>query len=381
MRIAFVATDVREHKRDYQNTQATFGTAPAALLSGFANLTDAEVHVISCARQPMRSQEKLADNIWYHSLHVPRLGWMRTGYQGCVRAVRRKLRELGPDIVHGQGTELDCALDAVFSKFPNVITLHGNMRQIARFMKARPLSFHWLAARLEALALPRADGVVCISRYTQQAVSQLARRTWVIPNAVDASFFAVQAERSKGIRPRILCVGVITPLKNQIAFMTALDGLAQKHPLEVVFLGDLIRDDPYGLQFQELIRSRPWCTHAGFADRNELKEQLRRASLLVLPSHEENCPMSVLEAMATGLPVVASKLGGVPDLVQEGDTGYFCNPKEGGSMAAAVEKIVTNPSLGQEMGERAKKRALNRFHPDIIARQHLEVYREVLSTS
>ena len=97
---------------------------------------------------------------------MPRIGWLRTGYQGCIRAARKKLREIQPDIVHGQGTERDCAISAAFSGFPNVVTVHGNMRKIARANCARPFSFLWLAARLEGFTLPRTDGVVCITRIT-----------------------------------------------------------------------------------------------------------------------------------------------------------------------------------------------------------------------
>ena len=97
------------------------------------------------------SPPKLAPNIFFHSLHVPKIGWMRTGYQGCIRAVRKKLKAIQPEIVHGQGTETDCAINAVFSGFPNVLTIHGNMRLIAKVNRVRPFSFPWLAARLERL--------------------------------------------------------------------------------------------------------------------------------------------------------------------------------------------------------------------------------------
>jgi hypothetical protein len=59
-----------------------------------------EIHVISCTQQPLSAPEKLAPNIWFHPLHVSKWGWLRTGYQGCVRAVRQKLKEIQPDIVH-----------------------------------------------------------------------------------------------------------------------------------------------------------------------------------------------------------------------------------------------------------------------------------------
>src|SRR5208337_5466639 len=126
--------------------------APEALIEGFALTPGLEVHVVSCTRQPMKSPEKLAENIWFHSLHAPKIGWMRTGYQGTIRATRKALRSIGPDIVHGQGTELNCGMDAVRSGFPNVLTIHGNMAEMARLFKARIGSFQWLAARLENFA-------------------------------------------------------------------------------------------------------------------------------------------------------------------------------------------------------------------------------------
>src|SRR5208282_4323230 len=178
MKIALLTTDNREHERTYSETMPRFGRAPEALLQGFAELGEAEIHVVSCAQQPMQSLEKIADNIRFHSLHVPKIGWLRTLYQGCIRATRRKLREIRPDIVHGQGTERDCALAAVLSGFPSVLTIHGNMRIIAKLNRARIFSYQWLAARMETFAVPRAAGVVCITRYTQDAMQGLARKTW-----------------------------------------------------------------------------------------------------------------------------------------------------------------------------------------------------------
>lgn len=99
----------------------------------------------------MRSPAKLVDNIWFHSLHVPKIEWLRAAYQGCIRATRRKLHELKPDIVHDQGMERDCSISGVFSGFPNVLTIHGNIRLIARPEQAKP--FWWLAARLDLFKL------------------------------------------------------------------------------------------------------------------------------------------------------------------------------------------------------------------------------------
>ena len=377
MRIALLTTDSREVLKEYDSSVPHFGTAPEALMQGFARLPEVEVHVVSCLRKKTDAPPKLAPNIFFHSLHVPRIGWMRTAYQGCIRAVRKKLKAIRPEIVHGQGTELDCALDAVFSGFPNVLTIHGNMRRISRVNGARPFSFQWLAARLERFTIPRSGGVVCVTHYTQQAVKDLAWCTWVVPNAVDASFFAINA--APAAPARILCIGQVYMLKNQNAFIRALDSLAAKHKFELRFQGVASQHDAYGQEFFSLVKARPWCVYGGLANREELKALLRQATMLVLPSLEDNCPMTVLEAMAAGVPVVAAEVGGLPDLIEDGKTGFFCDPLEPVSMSAAVEKVLTNPTAAAGVAHQARRCARERFHPEVIARRHLEIYREVLS--
>lgn len=377
MRVAILTTDTREAIPGCTDPQPRIGIAPEALLQGFALLPEVEVHVVSCLKQPVPSPEKIAPNIFYHGVTVPRIGWLRTGYQGCIRAVRKKLREIRPDIVHGQGTERDCAISAVFSGFPNVVTIHGNMRKIARANHARPFSFLWLAGQLEGFTLPRTDGVVCITHYTQRAVERLARRTWVLPNAVDASFFDVQAAPDADATPIVLCVGAVCLHKNQNNFIRALDPLAEQKKIEVVFLGQTDAG-AYGAEFLQLVKARAWCEHAGFAGRERVKEFFKTATALALPTLEDNCPMVVLEAMAAGVPVLASNVGGVPDLVEPEKTGLLCDPQSPESFRAGLARLLDDRELCRRLAVAAKQQAHERFHPQVIAGQHLEIYREML---
>jgi len=377
LRIVILTTDNREPHKDYDNPMPHFGTAPAALLQGLAMLPEIEVHVVGCIRRPVQSPEKIAPNTFFHSLVVPKIGWIRTLFQGCIRAARKKLHEIQPDIVHGQGTEADCSISAIFSGFPNVLTLHGNMRHIAALNRDRMFSYNWIAARLESFVLPRTDGVVCITNYTREAVRALAPRTWVLPNAVDQSFFDVQNVSAANEPPVGLCVGTICALKNQHAFIRALDPLAQAKKFKVVFAGAPSRDT-YGAEFHRLVQERPWCEHIGFLNREQLKRRLATAAFVALPTREDNCPMVVLEAMAAGVPVLASKVGGVPDLIEPGKTGLFCDPARPESFRAGVEKLLADRPWSQQLAAAARAEALRRFHPLVIARKHLDIYREVL---
>ena len=105
-RVALITTDKRESFRDYGQAMPSFGTAVEAILPALSRLKDFEFHIISCYQKPVQSPPKLYDNILFHGLHVPRRGWLRSLYSGCRRAIKRKLLEIEPDVVHGNGTRM-----------------------------------------------------------------------------------------------------------------------------------------------------------------------------------------------------------------------------------------------------------------------------------
>ena len=88
--------------------------------------------------------------------------------------------------------------------------------------------------------------------------------------------------------------------------------------------------------------------------------------------------MVVLEAMAAGVPVVAAKVGGVPDLIQEGKTGILCDPLDAENMRSAIERMMTDPGRARDLAMNALESAQQRFHPRVIAQRHLSIYQEVL---
>jgi glycosyltransferase involved in cell wall biosynthesis len=217
---------------------------------------------------------------------------------------------------------------------------------------------------------------VCITNYTRSAVGVLAPKTWVLPNAVDPGFFDVMPAPD-GPPPVLVCIGAICLRKNQNAFIRALDPLAAAKEFKLLFVGQP-DDGEYGAEFFELLRTRPWCGHVPFSDRDRVREFLRTATAVALPTLEDNCPMVVLEAMAAGVPVLASEVGGVPDLIQPGVTGLFCNPQRPESFRAGVARLLDDPAFARQLAAQARQRARERFHPEVIARGHLEIYREVL---
>jgi glycosyltransferase involved in cell wall biosynthesis len=181
--------------------------------------------------------------------------------------------------------------------------------------------------------------------------------------------------------PVILVVATVDERKNQNAFIRALDPLAKNMSFEVRFFGGCGASH-YAHEFRELIASRSWCHYGGMLGREELRTQFEQADVLALPTHEDNCPMVVLEAQAAGVPVIASNVGGVPDLVEDGVTGLLVSPEDPETFHTAVEKLlINNDSLRERLALSAHQMALEKYHPRVIAGKHFEIYREIINTS
>jgi glycosyltransferase involved in cell wall biosynthesis len=247
-----------------------------------------------------------------------------------------------------------------------------------KLLKLKPFSYYWLVAQVERWTIPRTDGVLCITHYTEDLVRPRARRTWVLPNPVDPSFFSLK--NTPLDVPEIICVAYIQERKNQIRLLEGLDPVAKQTRFKMVFYGTAAEGDPYGAKFMAMLKERPWCEYRGFADRKTLKAALERATALVLPSIEENCPMSVLESMAAGVPVAASRAGGIPDLFEDGVSGLFFDPHDPKSIGSAIQRLLTDRALAGRLAVQARDRALQKFHPEVIAKGHLEIYRDLLNS-
>jgi glycosyltransferase involved in cell wall biosynthesis len=381
MRIVQLTTDSRDHFCQYQNPQPAFGAAPQALLHGFVNLPELEVHVVSCVRRPLGSPAKIAPNIWYHSLLVPRWGWWRTAYQGCIRAVRKKLRVIQPDIVHGQGTERDCALAAVLSPFPNILTIHGNMAELGRRFGARLGSFEWLAAHLENFALKRTAGVFCNSEYTEALVRPRARRTWRVANPLRPEFFSALGRTEKHRRCTLLNVGVVTPRKRQVELLEVAENLRRQGlDFEWLFIGDASPADPYAARFLDRIKplaAAGFARYLGSKSVSELIQCFDQAHALVHLPSEEAFGLVAAEAMARDLKFFGARTGGLVDIASGAPGAELFPPDDLPALAASLAAWI-RAGFAPQPGAAALMRS--RYHPEVIARRHLEIYREVLSS-
>ena len=377
IKLLLVTTDNREHHGRYDLPDPWLSAPVLALINGFEQFPeDIEVHVASCAKHAMSAPSKLAANVYFHQLIVPKLGWGRSLFLGCAYAVRKLARSIGADIVHGQGTERDSAMAAACSGKPSVITIHGHMGRIVEFTQAKFGSYYWMVSRLERWIVKHSDGVVALNTYTEARVAGKATRTWIIPNAVENEFFTDHphpTSHSQGI-----CVANIAPWKNQVSLIDACRPLLEAGTCRISFAGGLPHGTPYSDAFEARLREVQGISHLGLLSPSAIRANTSKSGFLILPSLEENCPMAILEAMAAGVPVVASRIGGIPDLIRDGETGLLFDPNDPADIRRRVRRISTDPELRARLGTNGQAEALRRFHPKVVAKEHIEAYHDLI---
>lgn len=305
---------------------------------------------------------------------------MRTLYQGCIRATRKKLQEIQPDIVHGQGSEFDGAISAVFCGSPNVLTIHGNMAELARRFNHRIGSFTWLAGRLEDFALARTRGVFCNSAYTESLVKPRTRQTWRVPNPLREAFFAPPVVGPRTDRCIIVTVGVISERKRQLELLEVARCLRhQQLKFEFWFIGRAEANSPYAVEFFDQLKPLEAAECARYLGEKSVTELIAcfdQASAAIHFPSEEAFGLVVAEALARGLKFFGSRLGGIQDIAEGIPGAELFNSEDWEGLGKAISGWINQGFRRPGSAAAIRKR----YHPEVIAQRHVEIYREVLST-
>jgi glycosyltransferase involved in cell wall biosynthesis len=243
-----------------------------------------------------------------------------------VRRLRRASRDA--DLVHAHW--LAGAAVARFSGRPFVVTLHGT----GSAGRLSDLSLAARAPRLVRFLLRPARAVICVSDVLAETMRSIGlEHARSIPNGVDLP--RERLEESE--EPFVLYAGRLSQEKGIGELVEATRGM------RLVVAGD---GPLRGLVPDAL----------GFVSHDELDRLYDRAAVVVLPSHREGLPICVLEAMAHGRPVVATTVGGIPQLVEDGRTGLLVEPGDAEGLRVALERLLSDAELRRRMGRAARVR-------------------------
>lgn len=290
---------------------------------------------------------------------------------GLVELVRL-MRRLRPDIVHLNSSKAGVLgrLATAIVRVPIcVFTVHGWAFKAAE----GPASTLYLWA--DRLTRRLTDSIVCVSE-TERKVGIEARtcdsrRAIVIRNAVELG--APPREDRPARPPLILSVGRLKAPKDFMGLVRALRMI--KQPFEALIAGE--GPDREAIQ-QEIDRLGLHDRVRLLGDRDDVPALLERASVFVLSSRSEGLPMSVLEAMAAGVPVVASSVDGIREVVLDGRTGLLTDVGNEEMLAAAIGHLLEDPERRREMGRNGRRRVEDHFDIKRWREAHARLYRQAL---
>ncbi|MDQ4125859.1 MAG: glycosyltransferase family 4 protein [Actinomycetota bacterium] len=350
------------------------------LAQGLAALPDvAAVTVLSLGEE--RRSEELDGGIRVEVIPRQTRGALVTNGWPDYLGAARWLRASGfrPSVVHGQGFAgegLTAVRLARRLRLPSVVTVHGMVDKEAR-LYADPLRAA-MARRVMRQTLESARGVVFVSPYRKGELrlrgSVDAR---VIPNAIAADVFSV--ERSAP-RPSVLYAGFVGPRKRLLDLVQALPAVRQVVPDAHLRVAGPVSDAAYARRVEAEVADRDLrdaVTFLGPLDPASLRAEYASAGVLALASEEENAPQVIAEAMAAGVPVVATDVGGIRWMVQDGVTGYVVPPRD---VSALGDRLATVLSSADGSMSRLGRAEAERFRPETVAAQTVDLYRAVGAT-
>lgn len=312
---------------------------------------------------------------------VYRAGLLNSGFQFLLGRLVRIMRDFRPDIVHSRNWGAIEAMPAArMSAVPAAI--HSEHGYEVDMLKGLPTR----RRVLRRLAYACADVVFTVSHELQ---SYHARQTWlpeerirVLPNGVDTSSFVRRPVEGEETRrqlgfadgsPVIGAVGRLVQIKDHMTLLRAAELLIGRGmPVHVLVVGS----GPELARLEEFVATSPRLSgRVAFAGAvSDVAASLNAMDIFVLPSLSEGMSNTLMEAMASSLPVVATRVGGNPELIKEEHSGWLFEPGDALALSAILERLCRDPNLRQRLGQTARLRTIQFFSLESMIESYRHLY-------
>jgi N-acetyl-alpha-D-glucosaminyl L-malate synthase BshA len=343
---------------------------------------DHQIHFISYAL-PFRLQH-YDERIFFHEVEM--VSYPLLEHSTYAIALAAKMSEVGSQVgldlfhVHyaiPHAVSAFLARSILGPQGPRIVTtLHGtDITLVGNDRSLFPMT---------RFALEQSDGVTCVSRYLLEKtreVFSLDRPMKVIPNFVDTRRFSPtpQSTLREHLAPRgeriLVHLSNFRPVKRAPDAVRVFATVRAALPARLLLIGDG-QDRPEALHLAEISGVKGDVIFLGKQD--DVESLLAVADLLLLPSADEAFGLAALEGMSCGVPVVATSVGGVPEVLEDGKSGFLLPAGDVDGMARAALELLTNDSRHAEFRAAARQRAVEHFDTTLIVPRYEAYYREVL---
>ncbi len=341
------------------------------------------IHFIAYAI-PMRL-ESFVENIFFHEVEMSNYPLFE--FQLYSLAVTSKMVEVAKyeklDLLH-----VHYAIPHATSAYLAKKIINDNKLKIITTLHGTDITLVGLEPSflpLMKFSIENSDGVTAVSRFLKEKTLtnyKIEKDIEVIPNFVDTDYFKPVSceDRRKMIANKnekvLVHVSNFRPVKRVTDVIRVFDLVRKKIPAKLLLVGD----GPDRSECEKLCRELKLCDQVKFLGKQTaLVEILTISDIFLIPSQSESFGLAALEAMSCGLPVVSSSIGGLPELVVHGETGYIAEIGDIDRMAKYVLDLLTNDTKYRYFSENSRKRAEDKFRIDSITDQYEQYYNKILN--
>jgi glycosyltransferase involved in cell wall biosynthesis len=354
----------------------------SSLAAELCKFEDLDLHIVTL-REDIRRCVRRTGNLTAHYLPAAYRFANVTFFVVNKMRLLYELATVKPDLIHAHiaGTYAEVAY---MTGLPVVLTPHGIRHHETRSQQGwfNRLVRRPLITREEKGSVRRARYIIAISPYIQQEFGSLIRAAvYPIENPVADKFFEIQNREEAG---RVLYAGHIDENKSAHHLIQAIASVRDGLPATQLYLAGGANNDSYWQHIQTMVKDldlEDSVHFLGRLDEDRLLNEYEKCALLVLPSRQETAPMVIQQAMAAGKPVIATRVGGIPYLIDHEHTGLLVEYGDVAGLANAIQRLLCDRSLRQKIGLAGRKVAAQRFRAADVARHTRQVYYTVLKES
>jgi sugar transferase (PEP-CTERM/EpsH1 system associated) len=312
----------------------------------------------------------------------------KKGFSFPLRRMARMMRSLQPDIVHSRNWgALEAVLSARMAGVPGIV--HSEHGYDPAMLGGLPLRRRVFRRGMYGLA----NGLFAVTRelgrYHAAQGYIAAARFATIPNGVDTNRFGRNEAASARVREEfgIACdavvvgwIGRMAPIKDLPTLLRACASLAERFPKMTLLIAG---DGPERQKWQAVANDLPFLAGRVVfaAERHDVPDVLSAMDIFVLPSTSEGMSNTLLEAMASELPIVATNAGGTPEVIEDGVSGWLFQPGDDRALVGLLESLLVNPQLRANAGAAARHRVEQEFSLRRMIERYEQLYLQLAERS
>lgn len=358
------------------------------LSDGLASNPEIKLHIITHSPAVSVTQNILKNKIHFHvvkyNFPFTNKGFPGyfpldriTGYYSFAKKARKIIKEIKPDILHVHGTEGAYFAPALKTKIPCIISIQGI---ISEYIKIAPSFPGYIQASIERRAIKRTRYFGCRTKFDSSFVKKVNKNAIIfnLPEALNEVFYKYRWKRPSGLS--LLFVGSVNRPKGFEDLIRALIKLRDIFPhLQLKVIGSVT--PTYHKYLNEIIQEHDLAKNIlwlGTKSPEEIALELSCSSFFVLPSLLDNSPNSLAEAMAVGIPSIATKVGGIPSMVNDQINGMLFEKHDIDKLNDIITYLVNNSEFQDKLSENARATAYERNYPPSVAQKYIEVYKQLI---